>query len=270
MRKTNKNLNNIPISLKPPTEDYFPSPSKPIQQSYTTHQRRAEVIDAGVYINENKYNERYKYRDVKEALFELYHKKCAFCEQRVEVPHVEHFRPKSKYYWLAYSWDNLLLACAACNTSKNNTFDILGLEYNFVFDSKNTYTSIHSSCAKLDSIEQPLLVNPETEDLSNELVFNEYGEVCSNNIRLQHTITTCGISRDDLCYQRKKIIDDFRRDVEAILLESIDNVERQRNGIEVLIGQFTRRAKSNEESFLTFRKHVINNKWLNKVIKYLN
>lgn len=270
MIKINKVLTTIPASLRPPTKEYFPPPNRPNRQSRTTHQRRQEIIQNAVYINHPNYNSRYKTKDVKKALYKLYRKKCAYCEQRVEMPQVEHFRPKSKYYWLAYSWDNLLLACSACNTSKNNTFDISGLDYNFVFDLKSTYSSIHSSCAELDSIEQPLLVNPEIEDLSNELVFNEYGEVCSNNIRLQHTITTCGISREDLCYQRKKLIDDFKRDVAAILLGSIDSVERQRNGIEVLIGQFIRRAQSNEESFLTFRRYVINNKWLNKVIKHLN
>ena len=29
---------------------------------------------------------------------------------------VEHFRPKSSYWWLTWTWDNLLFACQWCNT----------------------------------------------------------------------------------------------------------------------------------------------------------
>lgn len=89
-----------------------------------TQQRRNELIEAGKYIDDEKYNSRYKggkvagERDVQKILKELYHEKCAFCEQKAEVLAVEHFRPKSIYYWLAYSWDNLLLACQKCNSHK--------------------------------------------------------------------------------------------------------------------------------------------------------
>ncbi len=45
-------------------------------------------------------------------------KKCAYCEAPTStVAHgdVEHFRPKSKYWWLAYCFDNYLFACQICN-----------------------------------------------------------------------------------------------------------------------------------------------------------
>ena len=44
--------------------------------------------------------------------------KCAYCESPTDtVAHgdVEHFRPKSKYWWLAYCYDNYLYACQICN-----------------------------------------------------------------------------------------------------------------------------------------------------------
>lgn len=264
MIKINKDLNKIPISLKPPTVEYFPSPSKPIRQSYTTHQRREEVIDAGEYITENKYNERYKYRDVKEALFKLYHKKCAFCEQRVEVPQVEHFRPKSIYYWLAYSWDNLLLACSTCNTKKGNRFEIKGDRHSFVFDPDNTFRTIHSSCAELDITEKPLLVNPEVDDLTTELIFDQKGGVTSNHPRVKHTIIVCALSRDDLKYQRKKILDNFRRDIEAAFLN--DDAQKQKNEIGAYVKQFIRKINSSDESFLAFRRYAVDNHWLQKII----
>ena len=56
--------------------------------------------------------------------------KCAYCECQVpQVAHgdVEHFRPKSKYWWLAYCYDNYLFSCQICNqTYKNNDFPVAG------------------------------------------------------------------------------------------------------------------------------------------------
>jgi hypothetical protein len=54
--------------------------------------------------------------------------KCAYCEAIVPaVAHgdVEHFRPKSLYWWLAYCYDNYSFACQLCNqTYKNDNFPI--------------------------------------------------------------------------------------------------------------------------------------------------
>ncbi len=46
--------------------------------------------------------------------------KCAYCEGvTATVAHgdVEHFRPKSSYWWLAYCYDNYAFACQICNQS---------------------------------------------------------------------------------------------------------------------------------------------------------
>jgi uncharacterized protein (TIGR02646 family) len=80
----------------------------------------------------------YRSRPVKTLLFDLHHGKCCYCETRLppEHLHVEHFRPRGGvrqeldqeedelpgYYWLAYRWENLLLACFACNSSHKKTF----------------------------------------------------------------------------------------------------------------------------------------------------
>lgn len=72
----------------------------------------------------------YKEPEVKQALREMFHGKCAYCEVCYEVSdpgHVEHFRPKGTvreedgtksppgYWWLASEWENLLPACFKCN-----------------------------------------------------------------------------------------------------------------------------------------------------------
>lgn len=58
------------------------------------------------------------------------HGKCAYCEaDTAVVAHgdVEHFRPKSVYWWLAYCYDNYLFSCQLCNQSfKRDHFPVGG------------------------------------------------------------------------------------------------------------------------------------------------
>lgn len=52
---------------------------------------------------------------------------CAYCGDRVgrTGEDVEHFRPKSPYWFLAYSFDNYLASCRQCNSSrKGNRFAV--------------------------------------------------------------------------------------------------------------------------------------------------
>ncbi len=103
MIKINKNFNEIPRSLN----------------SKETKEKLNEIIENKKYPNKkiiNKflkslkyYNDSYKEEDVKNILKKIYHHKCCFCEQKIESFQIEHFRPKSTYYWLAYSWDNIFL-----------------------------------------------------------------------------------------------------------------------------------------------------------------
>lgn len=54
--------------------------------------------------------------------------KCAYCEapiSAVAFGDVEHYRPKSSYWWLAYCYDNYLVACQLCNQKfKRNAFPV--------------------------------------------------------------------------------------------------------------------------------------------------
>ena len=56
--------------------------------------------------------------------------KCAYCEAPTNtVAHgdVEHFRPKSVYWWLAFCFDNYLFSCQICNQShKGDKFPVSG------------------------------------------------------------------------------------------------------------------------------------------------
>lgn len=75
------------------------------------------------------------YSVVAEDLWKAQHHKCCYCEQRIPkgFNDVEHYRPKAVahrqpgcidthgYWWLAFTWENLLFACPSCNRSYKNS-----------------------------------------------------------------------------------------------------------------------------------------------------
>lgn len=75
--------------------------------------------------------------EVRKVLWALQGGKCCFCEKQVEIQYatVEHFRPKTAavdaagskrlgYWWLAYEFRNLYLACPNCNNAKREEFPL--------------------------------------------------------------------------------------------------------------------------------------------------
>ena len=65
----------------------------------------------------------YAQDDVREALRKMYRDQCCYCEGRIKDvahDHIEHRRPKSKFRDGVFDWDNLHLACPACNIKKGN------------------------------------------------------------------------------------------------------------------------------------------------------
>jgi uncharacterized protein (TIGR02646 family) len=102
----------------------------------------------------------YKLDEVKEALWTLFSGKCAYCESKLEVIYpVEHFRPKSVYYWLASTWSNLLPSCTDCNTLVK--LDLFPLQTG----------STRAQHEGEESAETPLLINPCQDEPTNLLEF---------------------------------------------------------------------------------------------------
>lgn len=221
--------------------------------SKTTNKRRTEVIKAEKYIAENKYNDRYKHDDIKEKLKEIYHQKCAYCEQSLldSFPPVEHFRPKALYYWLAYSWDNLLLSCDPCNTAKGDQFEIEGVPAKFD-DSESQ--DIHQLSKKYFDTERPKLVNPEMESVEEKLRFQKNGSVQSDDPRVQYTIDTCNIDREEANAKRKTIYDDHLKNIKAQLLKYKDNKEKREIALSVLKDSFMAKSGDPKTEYLAFRR----------------
>ena len=102
---------------------------------------------------------------VKNFLYESQHGKCCYCERKRDKREadVEHFRPKAEvkeagenhqgYWWLAYSWENLLIACKTCNQEyKKSKFPLKD-------EKKRSYTE---NCDLGE--EEPFLINPLEEN----------------------------------------------------------------------------------------------------------
>jgi len=70
----------------------------------------------------------YRTPELVRILEQLFFKKCAYCEGNYAATgyvEVEHYRPKSLYYWLAADWCNLLPSCKRCNNGKLSKFPLL-------------------------------------------------------------------------------------------------------------------------------------------------
>jgi uncharacterized protein (TIGR02646 family) len=104
------------------------------------------------------------YSAVKRVLAERQRKKCCYCERIVTASFndVEHYRPFSRYWWLAWTWENLLFACAPCNRSgKNNAFPLAA-------------GSIALQFGELPpGAERPLMLDPAADDPRRHIRFEK-------------------------------------------------------------------------------------------------
>lgn len=107
----------------------------------------------------------YGHPNVKEALTNFQHGKCAYCEGRFlafSYGDTEHYRPKTYsqqktggrtirpgYYWLAYTWSNLHFSCEKCNRARKRN----------VFPLRNSNMRARSPADDLTR-EDPLLIDP--------------------------------------------------------------------------------------------------------------
>jgi len=198
MIKVEKNFDDIPNILTP-------NPSRGVSREAAFKQS----IYKGEYTGENLY----KVKSVQKILNSIYNLKCAYCEQKLlDAPkHIEHYRPKKKYYWLAFSWDNLLLSCSSCNTSKGSRFLIQNAEIIHTFE---VFKDIHNLSDDYNLRESPMIINPEKDDVLNDIIFDKSGKIDSFNMRVLHTINeACKLNRDELVEKRFTIINDLYKSI---------------------------------------------------------
>jgi len=104
--------------------------------------------------------------ELKGLYFERQDGRCCICEKELNDIYsqdIEHYRPKSHYWWLAYNTENYYLCCAECNRSyKKEKFPLANNQ------NKTTYTN-----RKEIESEKPLLLNPMNDNPNDyfQLVF---------------------------------------------------------------------------------------------------
>ena len=150
----------------------------------------------------------YAHKTVKNALKRAQHGKCCFCESQItHIAHgdVEHFRPKAVYrqepngplgrpgyYWLAYEWSNLFLACQLCNQRhKENLFPLR--------NPRKRALCHHDDVGQ----EQPLLINPAEVDPGEYILFrSEVPQGIDEDGIGEATIEALGLRRPELNERR--------------------------------------------------------------------
>ena len=236
MIKVDKNFTDIPIILK--------------------SQNRKDAFDKNIlssqYADEKNL---YKVDSVQKKLIEIYHLKCAYCEKNLlDAPkHIEHYRPKDTYYWLAYSWDNLLLSCGSCNSSKGTKFQI---KKTIVTCNNESFEDIHHIGNSYDVIEEPMVVNPEKEDVLSKLIFDKEGNISSLDDRVIYTISdVCNLNREELIQKRVKILNDFINKINEhyLLFIKKGDITRFIPDIKFFIDEC-----SIENEFYSFRHFILN------------
>jgi uncharacterized protein (TIGR02646 family) len=132
------------------------------------------------------------YHSVKSDLVSMQRHKCCYCERRTIPDHndVEHYRPFARYWWLAWTWENLLFACAACNR-KGGKLD----EFPLVAGS----TALQFPEAP-PGAEHPLLLDPTVDDPRQHIHFVKLPDgrwaPIGKTERGRQTIELLGLSRD--------------------------------------------------------------------------
>lgn len=102
-------------------------PSKPRILENKADEWRASLLAADTIAKRNKAEKKYRHKDIKKLLVQMFSGKCAYCESKIthiDYGHIEHFRPKrgtSGRPELAFEWSNLLLACGICNGAEHKS-----------------------------------------------------------------------------------------------------------------------------------------------------
>lgn len=261
-----KDLKKIPESLKVDEVSIVNNPTK------TTYERRNELIARGNYppsgTQSALYDSRYKYQDVKDALRSLYHGKCAYCETYDPSPHVEHYRPKrGGYYWLAYSWDNLIISCSQCNTKKGNQFPIIGQKASFQGTAEEL-AQINILSEEYDRIEKPLLLMPERmpDEIENIWEFKQDGSIVPKNDRIRTSRDVFDLDRGDLCKRRKKIWDELENCITECVARAKGDITILKELLETHLNSFKRGAKDDTNEYIAFRRYVLKSGWIQQKV----
>ena len=137
---------------------------------------------------------------IKETLESLSGGKCWYTEARDKVSHwqVDHYRPKSLYPWLAFTWHNLRLCGGKPNIRKLDEFPLLA-------------GSVRGTRQTGVDTERPVLLDPTRWGDPDLLTFKADGEpVCVTpldkeaELRVARSVKLLDLDSENLCAHRRE------------------------------------------------------------------
>lgn len=221
--------------------------TKPDSKGRTEREKMVGHIERGRPRKKPEYSN-YSERAVKDALNDVFFKKCAYCESRYEVVapmDVEHYRPKSAvleddgklhrpgYYWLGAEWTNLLPSCVSCNRVR--TLEVwdpqLNLEEMAVGKGNKFPLKPKTKRATKPAqvrYERTLLLDPTRDDPARHLEFTDEGFVRPRGgqteramPRGEKTIEVVALSRAVLVEERKNVITRLKEPMRTVVRQSL-------------------------------------------------
>ena len=115
------------------------------------------------------------WRDLKPKLRLIAERKCWYCETKADRADnaVDHYRPKSFYWWLAFDWTNLRYSCTYCNSRRRDpdSEQVGGKQDQFPL----AEGSVRATTPEQVDDEKPLLLDPCEYDDHRLIWFDETG-----------------------------------------------------------------------------------------------
>lgn len=217
----------------------------PIDEKYAKWRKKAELARNSLVAEWNTTHQMPElnqkiWKELKDIfLNDIFHQKCAYCEGNISAHvtlDVEHYRPKKQvtemraciehigYFWLAYEWYNLLLACRNCNSAhsaqsgkshpgKSTEFTVRGSRVLHPADNPADWLT------ELES-EQPILLNPYFDYPEDHIAFTENGFAYAKDgsERGKETIRVCDLNRPALVETRCEVA---RNKVKTRIMEKL-------------------------------------------------
>lgn len=215
MRYVQKDLNDIPPSLISAT-------ALSDIEKIANRDNSVEIKDT-IYKGDYRDAEGKSQSQVRDYLNKYYKEKCAYCEQTCKAE-IEHYRPKkvvtedknhNGYYWLCYTWSNLVPSCRYCNTEggKGNKFPIIKTVKRVTSPPFKAGILDKSKCEAHKSpliVEKPYLLHPEIDRnpekfLSFKISDDKNGITILGIDKFERgskTIEICNLNRKDLRVNR--------------------------------------------------------------------
>lgn len=175
------------------------------------------------------------WREHRDVLLAAQHGKCGYCERRFPendgwIPIVDHYAPKSVFWWRAYCWENWVLCCGSCSKAKHDYFPERTGVSSSVESTREWCVHPRPELQPEDEY-LPALLNPFDDDPRGELegaCDRSDDGLCSDGTfdpglteRGAATIALCDLNGDGLVRTRRAVADKACSLIDCVLLEEL-------------------------------------------------